>query len=232
MTRPAPAGFWRRYAAWSLDAALIAVPVLLFGWRPLAAGSARIAKAFSGLADAAATALMDALTAPGTVLAAWLQLTTDPRLHAGARLLVDAVASAMGPPLAAFVILGLLYHATCEAAPWQATAGKRALGLQVADDAGRRASPARVLLRHLAGALSWLTLNLGHALAALPPQRRALHDRIAGAQVLQTSGDRRRLPAWARAWIAAQALAAAAATVWLLAAMQAGLQAAVDRTLG
>jgi hypothetical protein len=40
------------------------------------------------------------------------------------------------------------------------------------------------LLRHAAGSLSWLTLNLGHLLAALPPHKRALHDWIAGARVV------------------------------------------------
>src|SRR3546814_8479267 len=30
---------------------------------------------------------------------------------------------------------------------------------------------------------SWLTFNLGHALAALPPQKRALHDYLAGTRV-------------------------------------------------
>ncbi|WP_407353256.1 RDD family protein [Luteimonas sp. R10] len=232
MTAPAAAGFWQRYAAWSLDAALVAAPVLLFGWRRLATGGPRIAEAFAGLADAVATAMLDALAAPGAVLTAWLQLTADPRLQAGAGALTDAIVAALGPQLAAFVVLGLLYHVACEAAPWQATLGKRVLGLRVADAAGQRASPARALLRHLAGALSWLTLNLGHLLAALPPQRRALHDRIAGAMVLQAGAAASRPPRWARAWIAAQAVAGAAAALWLLAAMQAVLQAAVERALG
>lgn len=230
MTAPAAAGFWQRYAAWSLDAALVAAPVLLFGWRRLAAGGARIAAAFDALADAVAAALVDAL-ASGAALAALLQLTADPRLQAGAHALVGAVAAAAGPPLAAFVALGLLYHVACEAAPWQATAGKRVLDLRVTDERGRRTSPTRALLRHVAGALSWLTLNLGHAMAALPPQRRALHDRVAGTRVLRTGGTAR-LPRWARAWIAAQAIVAATATLWLLASMQSVLQAAVERALG
>ncbi|WP_149195384.1 RDD family protein [Luteimonas suaedae] len=230
MTVPAAAGFWQRYAAWSLDAALVAVPVLLFGWPRLVAGSGQIVASFALLADAAAAALVAALAAPGALLGGLLQAAADPRLQAAALVLSDAIAATLAPPLAAFVVLGLLYHVACEAAPGQATAGKRALRLQVADESGGRVSVARALLRHIAGALSWLTLNLGHALAALPPQRQALHDRIAGARVVWTAGTAR-LPRWARIWIAAQALAAAAATLWLLAAMQGVLQAAMERAL-
>ncbi|MEZ0472464.1 RDD family protein [Luteimonas salinilitoris] len=232
MTAPAAAGFWQRYAAWSLDAALVAVPVLLFGWPRLLAGSERIVASFARLADAVAAALVAALAAPGALLGGLLQAIADPRLQAAAHMLTDAVAATLAPPLAAFVVLGLLYHVACEAAPGQATAGKRALGLQVVDESGGRVSVARALLRHVAGALSWLTLNLGHVLAALPPQRRALHDRIAGAMVLQAGDATPRLPRWARAWIAAQAVAGGATALWLLAAMQTVLQAAVERALG
>jgi len=39
-------------------------------------------------------------------------------------------------------------------------------------------------LREAASLLSWLTLNLGHALALAAPRRQALHDRIAGTRIL------------------------------------------------
>jgi hypothetical protein len=57
-----------------------------------------------------------------------------------------------------------------------------------------------VVLRHAAGALSWLLLNLGHAIAGWRADHRALHDLLAGAQ-LRARGP---LPRWARAFLLAQ----------------------------
>ncbi|MDH5822055.1 RDD family protein [Luteimonas sp. RD2P54] len=224
------AGFWRRYAAWSLDAALLALPVLLLGAARLREGGARIAAGYAELVDTVAAALLALVSTSGSPLVAALAASRDPRLREAAAALLDAVAATALPPLAAFAALALLYHVGAEASPHQATLGKRALGLRVGGSDGRRLAPARALARHLAGALSWLSGNLGHALAALPPERRALHDRIAGAHVLQDGT--KALPAWARAWIAAQALAGAAAALWLLAAMQSQLQLALQRALG
>ncbi|MND00767.1 hypothetical protein D3C83_194950 [compost metagenome] len=45
-------------------------------------------------------------------------------------------------------------------------------------------------------------LNLGHALAGWRHDRRALHDLIAGTQVLADGP----MPRWARAWLQLQAL--------------------------
>jgi hypothetical protein len=90
---------------------------------------------------------------------------------------------------------------------------------------GRPPTRPRAAPRHAAAALSWLTLNLGHALAALPPQKRALHDYIAGARVACSDRDPR-LPGWASAWIALQLVAGVALVAWLLLRYIAALQAA------
>ena len=45
----------------------------------------------------------------------------------------------------------------------------RAFGLKVTDVQGRRLKAGHALQRHLAAGLSWLTLNLGHAMALFPP---------------------------------------------------------------
>jgi uncharacterized RDD family membrane protein YckC len=124
--------------------------------------------------------------------------------------------------------VALLWHVGGERSRWQGSPGKHALRLRVVDaDADRRPTLAQSLLRHVAGALSWLSLNLGHALAAVPPQRRALHDYLARSRVV-SDGDGQ-LPAWARAWLWLQVLLVAAAIGWLLqrefAALHAGLDA-------
>ena len=98
------------------------------------------------------------------------------------------------------------------------------------DERGGRIGLVRAAQRHLAGALSWLTLNVGHLLAAIPPRRRSLHDRIAGTQVVQAA-NAGPLPAWARAWLALLALAAVAALAWLFVAASAAMQRAFDAML-
>src|SRR5699024_7519477 len=96
--------------------------------------------------------------------------------------------------------------------PRQATPGKAALGLRVTATDYGRPSFGRVLARFVAGAPSWALLHLGHALAAWTPERRALHDLIAGTRVLQDAPAGPPLPAWAKAWLVAQAVAAVATT--------------------
>ena len=111
-----------------------------------------------------------------------------------------------------------------------ATLGKRALGLAVAEAQGRRLKGGHALLRFLAAAVSWLTLNIGHALAALPPYL-ALHDRISETRVLRRAASKR-LPAWAKAWLLAQLLATVAACAGLFLWLQAAMLATMQQTLG
>ena len=138
----------------------------------------------------------------------------------------SAVYGALLPPLLVFAVLAAAYWIGFERSAWQATPGKRALALQVTDLQGRRLDGARAAARHVAGALSWLTLNLGHALAAVPPQKRALHDYIAGTRVVHVDGEPR-LPGWAKAWVALQMLLAVGLPAWLVLRYIAGLQAAM-----
>src|SRR5690606_26268091 len=171
-------------------------------------------------------AVADAVVAPA-LLAALLALAcvavfdvspmhASPRLSALGLRVVDARAA----------LLALAWFAGFEASPLQATPGKRALGLRVVDARGARLALGRAALRHLAGTLSWLSLNLGHLLAALPPRHQALHDRLAGTRVLQRAGAR--LPAWSLAWLGLQLLAAVAAGACLLAATQQAIERAFD----
>jgi uncharacterized RDD family membrane protein YckC len=75
---------------------------------------------------------------------------------------------------------GWLYWAGLESSAWQATLGKRALGLQVTDLAGRRISLARASGRHF-GKL----IIVGCILAAFTPRKQALHDILAKCLVLR-----------------------------------------------
>lgn len=220
----APASLPRRYAAWSLDAALVAVPALLLAaplWRPAIADAGA---ALPALLDGTLPAMLDAL--PG--LPAPRQLLADPALQAAAAGFSAALTRALLWTLAPFALAFCAYGAAFESARG-ATPGKRALGLRVVDAGGGPLPAARHVLRQAAGLLSWLSLNLGHLLALAPPRRQALHDRIAGARVAAAAAP---LPGWARAWLWLQAAGLCAAIAALAFALRGAVDAAVLRVLG
>jgi uncharacterized RDD family membrane protein YckC len=227
-TNPAtrPAGFWRRYAAYSLDFALLATVATTLAWPRLVAAWDETRIAWRGVSDLLGRSLADGMMQglpPDRIAHAIL---ADPSVVAGAAGVQDGIAHLLLPWLLGYALLAAMYHIGFERSPWQASPGKRALGLAVLDArADRMPSAWRTLLRHVACALSWLTFNLGHALAALPPQKRALHDYIAGTRVTDASGAAR-LPAWARLWLAAQAVACVVVTAWGLQRYVAALQSA------
>lgn len=80
---------------------------------------------------------------------------------------------------------GWLYEALLLSSPWQATVGKKLLGLKVTDESGNRISFARATGRHFAKYISFLTLCIGFIMAAFTERKRALHDIIAGTLVMK-----------------------------------------------
>ena len=81
-----------------------------------------------------------------------------------------------------------LYHAWMESSEWQATVGKKALGLVVTDMAGQRVSFGRATGRHFAKIITNLVsfgIGLGYLMAAFTAKKQALHDMIAGCLVLR-----------------------------------------------
>lgn len=191
---PAPqaAGFWQRELAWLLDAALLGVGVhlLLALWSalPLPWPAALERDALRALLERALVLLLDPLAAP---LA----------LHALLRALLAVLGWMTVLATVAYALLAMPYFVLQEAGPYRASLGKRALGLVVADRRGGALGPGRASARHLAATLSWISLNLGHALAAWSPSRQALHDRLSGTRVLARSP---RLPGWGRALVGVQ----------------------------
>jgi uncharacterized RDD family membrane protein YckC len=84
------------------------------------------------------------------------------------------------------VALGLawLYAAFLEASPWQATVGKRWVGIRVTDAQGERLDFLRATGRHLAKFLSALPCFLGFAVALFSSRGLTLHDRLANTRVV------------------------------------------------
>ena len=202
-----PAGFWRRYLAWSIDLLLLSPLLLVLLASPLRRALAAWNALLAGMQQwllgrmlGADGALADAVPDP---LALARDLLADPQDSAqfGGQITQMASAILQGCLLVAGVLA--LYFIAFEASRWQATPGKRWLGLRVQTMQGQPLGPASVMLRFFAGSLSWLSLNLGHALAAWRRDGRALHDLIAGAQVVT----RTPMPTWARALLWAQVVA-------------------------
>ena len=215
-----PAGFWRRYLAWSLDVLLLS-PVLVMLAAPairesLAAAHRLMAALQSWMMDRVFSA-DGAITDP---LALARQLLADPQQRALVSEQIDRMGSALVQACLLVAGIAALYFIGFEASRWQATPGKRLLGIVVQSEHGGRLGLARTALRFFAGSLSWLSLNLGHALAGWRKDGRALHDLLAGARV-SAAGP---MPAWARTLLWAQ--------VGLLLLLSAGLMLQIFWMLG
>jgi uncharacterized RDD family membrane protein YckC len=228
---PKPANLKERYVAWSLDlACLLPVLLLLAGSRlhhDMADASAAI-----GSLKLALPRLMEGMLAnpqPTMQMAqSWL---ADPMLAGGVGRLEDAFSDMLLTPMLLYVLLALLWSVGFESSRWQATPGKRALGLVVASADGKRLKTGHALQRFLASSLSWLTLNIGHAMAALPPKHLALHDRISDTRVLRERSDAS-LPAWAWGWLILQGAAALYAFFWVFVQLQTAMNAAMQQVMG
>lgn len=200
------AGFARRYAAWSLDAAAIAVLASMLAWPLLAPALEAWIATGTRLVAVTSEALFAGMMAGESLPAIATGLLRDPRLIDGAGALQAATWQAAWPFLAGYALLSLPWHVAGVASRWQASPGKCVFGLIVVGPEGSRPTMARAIARHLAAALSWLTLNIGH-LMALGPAHAALHDRMAGTRICRREGAAAR-PAAVTAWIALQVLVA------------------------
>ncbi|HEY4710966.1 MAG TPA: RDD family protein [Candidatus Acidoferrales bacterium] len=87
----------------------------------------------------------------------------------------------------AVLAAGWLYWALLESSAWQATLGKKILGLRVTDLEGRRISFARASGRYFGKLFSQLILLIGFLMAAFTARKQALHDMIAGCLVVRSS---------------------------------------------
>lgn len=98
-----------------------------------------------------------------------------------------AYATAVRPISLVLVIVGYLYYVFFESSKWQATPGKMALGIRVADAQGRRLSPARAAGRNairLVNVLSSLVPFVFYIVAAFTQRKQGVHDLLAGTYVL------------------------------------------------
>lgn len=90
-----------------------------------------------------------------------------------------------GLTAASVFVLALLYFAALESSRAQATLGKMAVGLQVADVHGEPIGFARAVARFLAKLLSLLVLGVGFLMLVFNDRHRALHDVLTGSVVVK-----------------------------------------------
>ncbi len=83
------------------------------------------------------------------------------------------------------LLIGWLYFALCESCSWQATLGKKILGLRVTTLDGDRVSFLRVSGRHFGKIISFMICFMGYTMAGFTPKKQALHDMIAGCLVVR-----------------------------------------------
>ena len=151
------AGFWKRLAAYILDAIILYIPGTL------------IQNMLGG--DVAEATMKQAQQAsPGdlhVLMAAMNQYYTT-----------------MMPAVLLIAVVTWLYFAFCESSAWQATPGKLALGIRVTDMQGARISLPRALGRYPAKYLSAIILGIGFLMVGWTRRKQGLHDMIAGTLVL------------------------------------------------
>jgi uncharacterized RDD family membrane protein YckC len=82
-------------------------------------------------------------------------------------------------------VINWLYYALLESSAWQATLGKKALGLEVTDLEGRRVSFARASGRFFGKILSTLILFIGFFMIGFTARKQGLHDILAGTLVMR-----------------------------------------------
>lgn len=82
-------------------------------------------------------------------------------------------------------IAGWLYCALFESGGWQATPGKRMLGIRVTTLSGERISFGRATGRYFGKILSTLIFYIGFIMAGITDKKQALHDKLAETLVLR-----------------------------------------------
>ncbi len=92
---------------------------------------------------------------------------------------------ALSTPLyLANMIMTWLYYALLQSGSWQATLGKRAIGVKVVDKNGERISFTTASVRYLGRIISGMTMLIGFIIAGFSAKKQALHDMIASTYVV------------------------------------------------
>ncbi|MBP7827827.1 MAG: RDD family protein [Verrucomicrobia bacterium] len=83
------------------------------------------------------------------------------------------------------LVVWWVYFAVLHSSKWQASIGKKAVGLKVVDENGNRISFGRATGRYFAEFLSALILGIGYMMVGWTKKKQGLHDMIAGTFVIK-----------------------------------------------
>ena len=82
-------------------------------------------------------------------------------------------------------LVGVFYYAGMHSSKWQATLGKRMVGIKVIHSRGGRISFLRGVWRYIATFFSGITLYIGYMMAGFTERKQALHDKMAETLVVR-----------------------------------------------
>jgi uncharacterized RDD family membrane protein YckC len=136
-------------------------------------------RALASMIDCALLLVVVAILLVPTAAGVTAIMTLSP--YAGDLEVVERVAGWV--TYAEIIVLGWLYSALLESSSWEATVGKRLLGLRVTDEAGSRVTFGAASRRYLSKLVSGAILGVGFLMAAFSERGQALHDRLTGTRV-------------------------------------------------
>jgi uncharacterized RDD family membrane protein YckC len=150
------AGFWLRFVAFVIDSFLWGIPLVFF--IAMMAGAMGVAHGLKNIEPGESPDDVFALLGVSFILMACF----------------------------AVIVGRWFYYAIFESSNWQATPGKKALGLYVTDLNGFRITFGRASGRYFARLVtSLIPLSIGYIMAGFTEKRQALHDMIASCLVLR-----------------------------------------------
>lgn len=89
----------------------------------------------------------------------------------------------------ALLVIIWLYYALLESSPWQASLGKRLMGLKVVDKRGRKLTFSKASKRMLLRLVTNLTFYFGFFTAAFDKHRETLHDHLSKSVVISRTAN-------------------------------------------
>jgi uncharacterized RDD family membrane protein YckC len=97
---------------------------------------------------------------------------------------VRATPFSVSVPQLVMILASWVYFAGLESSEWQATVGKKILGMKVTDVAGERINFVKATIRYISKFLSSFILMIGFIMVAFTAKKQGLHDFIAGTTVV------------------------------------------------
>jgi uncharacterized RDD family membrane protein YckC len=97
---------------------------------------------------------------------------------------VQATPFSVTVPQLVMILASWIYFAGLESSEWQATVGKKILGMKVTDVAGERINFVKATIRYISKFLSSFIFMIGFIMVAFTAKKQGLHDFIAGTTVV------------------------------------------------